>query len=336
MPDGRRLDFASRELAESALGREWDKIKHPRARGGRFAETFGLPASTRGDAVATTPPPFSPGRAGPGKDRPAGRRIIGRDGPTKGLAAYNAGPRSSPSEPSAGALAHDAGDPLQSDKDYPFFASPGRAHASVPSVTKKPDSKKADAERRAARDKTFAANVAAGNLGYLRSPGRASVPVSDSDARQLDSLYDQMTKASDPESDSYDLKRYRELKAKHDALRASVHGPPRRVASPGTDAEYPRSPGRARRDGVKPLTTKEFRTVASHSANPYIESARNERDGRHMRMPAANLGDTRDDIANTLETGRDQFGLPVPADEIPHLRSAMEKMTAELKRRGAE
>jgi hypothetical protein len=185
MPDGRQLDFASRELAESALGREWDKIKHPRARAGRFARTFnenfGLPASVRGGRAVATPPLFSPGRADPRSQnfsrKPEGGRWI--DGGPVSSMGYKptGGPPTKhyagrPKPPPRG-FTREQWDALQSDKDYPYFASPGRAHASVPSVTKKPDKKKADAERKAARDKTFAANVAAGNLGYLHSPGRA-------------------------------------------------------------------------------------------------------------------------------------------------------------------
>lgn len=56
-----------------------------------------------------------------------------------------------------------------------------------------------------------------------RPPGRR---VDAETGSRLDSLYDAMVRASDPESDSYDPKRYSELKAKHDALRASVHGEP--------------------------------------------------------------------------------------------------------------
>jgi hypothetical protein len=154
MPDGRRLDFASRELAESALGREWDKIKHPRARAGRFAETFtenfGLPASVRGGKAVTTPPLFSPGRADPrgqnfSRKPERGRWIDG--GPVSSMGYQPTGGPPSKHYPGPGSkprrgFTDEQWAALQSDKDYPFFASPGRSkspgrkHASVPSVTK--------------------------------------------------------------------------------------------------------------------------------------------------------------------------------------------------------
>jgi hypothetical protein len=237
MPDGRRLDFASRELAESALGREWDKIKHPRARAGRFAETFnenfGLPASVRGGKAVTTPPLFSPGRADPrsqnfSRKPERGRWIDG--GPVSSMGYQPTGGPPSKHYPGPGSkprrgFTDEQWAALQSDKDYPFFASPGRAHASVPSVTSEPVNTKAfepdalrghsperlsgllrmadgklvvaslngegpggrlrsewepraaairaEMDRRGTRAQNLADNVAAGNLGYLRSPGRA-------------------------------------------------------------------------------------------------------------------------------------------------------------------
>lgn len=369
MPDGRRLDFASRELAESALGREWDKIKHPRARAGRFAETFnenfGLPASVRGGKAVTTPPLFSPGRADPrgqnfSRKPERGRWIDG--GPVSSMGYQPTGGPPSKHYPGPGSkprrgFTDEQWAALQSDKDYPFFASPGRAHASVPSVTKKPANKEASkAERKAARDKTFAANVAAGNLGYLRSPGRAdnSIGVTepstqagrDAQARQF--IEDFGKRAAGMGEGEYHMKLgwlrrhgyaqgtgpWRESLTDK-GRRAQL---PRRVARPGTDAEYPRSPGRV---AAHRLTGEEGFAVQDYSGNQYLEDALDpiragHRKSAPLEMPAATLADTRDHIKALLDRGRTEDGIGLEPQHREPLRRAVKKMTAELKRRGAE